>query len=128
MKFSYLNLDAGVLFSYHLKLRKGALLTMAGPLLGVKLSEGEVLLKSEGVTSTYSIPQERLVSASLGGVIRSGYAFSAGPGVALAGAMLTYHYTSVKGFLTEEHMPVGIVAAGLSVGYFFEGNSNEKRK
>ncbi|MCK5153098.1 MAG: hypothetical protein KAQ93_01965 [Spirochaetales bacterium] len=121
LSYSYLNMDIAALLSYNLSLWKGIFSAMAGPLLGFRLGEGQVLLKSEDVTSKYTVPGDQMLNASLGGMIGTGYAIPLGPGFIDLGLKITYHYSSVQGFLTEYPTPVNIITPSISIGYSLRG-------
>ncbi|RKX80532.1 MAG: hypothetical protein DRP58_13070 [Spirochaetes bacterium] len=121
LSYSYLNMDIAALFSYNRNFWKGIFSVMAGPLLGFPLGDGQVILKSEDVTSKYTVPEDQMLNASLGGMIDTGYALALGPGFIDFGLKITYHYSSVQGFLTTDAIPLNIITPSISVGYYLRG-------
>ena len=121
IRYSFLNMDAAILLFYRRNIGKGFLSVTAGPLLGVRLGNGLVLLKSEDVISQYSVIGKQIPTTSLGVSLSGRYSYPAGPGFIDMGLKIAYHYTSVKGLLTKESVNVNIVAPLLSVGYSLRG-------
>ncbi len=121
LSYSYLNMDIAALFSYNRNFWKGIFSAMAGPLLGFRLGDGQIILKSEDVTSKYTVPGDQMLNASLGGMIGTGYALALGPGFIDFGLKITYHYSSVQGFLTTNAIPVNILTPSISIGYSLRG-------
>lgn len=121
LSYSFLNLDIAALVSFNQGFRGGIIFAMAGPLLGFRLADGQVLLKSEDVTSTYTVPGDQMLNASLGGIISTGYSLQAGPGFIDLGLKIAYHYSSVQGFLTKNSVPVNVITPSISIGYSLRG-------
>ncbi len=121
IRYSFLNMDTAILVFYRRNIGTGFLSVTAGPLLGVRLGDGIVLLNSENVTAQYTVTGKQLPSASLGAFLSGRYSYSVGPGFIDLGLKISYHYTSVKGLLTEESVNVNIIAPMLSVGYSLRG-------
>ena len=121
LSYSYLNMDIAALLSYNISSRGGIISTRAGPLLGFRLGNGQVILKSEDIISKYTVPGDQMLNASLGGIIGTGYALAVGSGFIDFGLKVTYHYSSVQGFLTTEAIPVNIITPSISIGYSLRG-------
>ncbi len=119
--YSYFNLDTAVLLSFNLEFRRGVVFAMIGPLLGFRLGDGHVSLKSKGIASTYVVPRDQMPNASLGGMLSTGYSLLMGPGYIDLGLRITYHYSSVQGFLTQDSIPVHIITPSVFAGYSFRG-------
>ncbi len=121
LSYSFLNLDIAPLVSFSLHLKSGIISAMIGPLLGLRIGDGSVFLKSEDVSSTYTVPGSQMLNASLGILLSGSYSLSAGPGYIDLGLKITCHYSSAQGFLTEEATPVYIVTPCFSAGYSLRG-------
>ena len=116
-RYSSMNLDAAVLASFEWPVQSGLAYFGLAPFFGFVLAGGQVVLKTDGVTSRYSVPADEMTEASLGGMLRGGYSLPAGLGYLTAGLKITYRYTTVKGFLTDDTVPLHLVTPSVSLGY-----------
>lgn len=115
--FTSLVLDAALLASFSWSLKTGAVGAAAGPFLGLHPAGGKIVLKSDGVISTHTVPADQVSPASLGGMLHIHYSFPAGPGFINGGMRCSYRYFSVKGMVSDETLYVHGITPSLSAGY-----------
>jgi len=124
VRYSYLSLNIAPLASYSRDFHTGLLSVMAGPLLGIQLTDGQVTGKTEDAEYRYSVPLGSMLRASLGGMLKAQYSVRLGPGFLDLGILLTYHYSSVRGYLTDDLVPVHILTPFITAGYSFREEKN----
>lgn len=123
LNYSFFNLDVTALVSYSKAIHKGIISAMIGPLFGFRLGDGTITSKSEGLTTTGTVPGKQMLNASVGCVLNTVYSLSAGPGYIDMGLKISYHYSSAQGFLAVDSTPVNIITPSFSVGYSIRGKT-----
>ena len=120
--YSYYNMDIAALASYQWKTNEKIILDVAAGLFaGVRVSDGLVLLRSEGLESRYTVPAETMSDdkpgISFGGIIQPCCHVPLGPGFVDAGIKLFYRFSSVQGFLSDDFILAQIITPYIFAGY-----------